>query len=201
MNNSRPDEDHSKRGKKSIALQALNKNVLLWAGFFTVSLFVYSLLSGGDFSFLMTYGAMARMFGFGILNLKTFKSQRSTGISAKTLQLYSLVFFFRLTSIIRHEGYLPYDKSGDWLYHIIEMAALIFTASALYGISFPFKSTYEADSDRFGEVGVPPGYGAVYLAVPALIIALLLHPNLNEDFFSDVAWISLDLYGSSIPHA
>jgi len=184
----RPDDDHSKRGKKSIALQALNKNVLLWAGFFTASLFVYFLLSGGDFSFLMTYGAMSRMFGFGILNLKTFKSQRSTGISAKTLQLYSLVFFFRLTSIIRHEGYLPYDKSGDWLYHIIEGLALFFAASALYGISVPFKSTYEKDSDRFGEMAVPPGYGALYLAVPALIIAVLLHPNLNEDFLSDVAW-------------
>lgn len=181
-------EDQSKKGKKSVALQALNKNVLIWAGFFTVSLFVYFLLSGGDFSFLMTYGAMSRMFGFGILNLKTFKSQRSTGISAKTLQLYSLVFFFRLTSIIRHEGYLPYDKSGDWLYHTIEILALLFTASALYGVTFPFKATYQADCDRFGEFNVPQGYGAVYLAVPALVIAMFLHPNLNEDFLSDVAW-------------
>ena len=162
--------------------------MLIWAGFFTASLFVYFLLSGGDFSFLMTYGAMSRMFGFGILNLKTFKSQRSTGISAKTLQLYSIVFFCRLTSIIRHEGYLPYDKSGDWLYHLIEILALIFTASALYGVTFPFKATYQADCDKFGEINVPPGYGAVYLAVPALLIAMFLHPNLNEDFFSDVAW-------------
>jgi ER lumen protein retaining receptor len=128
-------EDKIKRGKKSIALAALNKNVLIWAGFFSVSLIVYSLMSGGDFSFLMTYGAMSRMFGFGILNLKTFKSKRATGISAKTLQLYTVVFAFRLTSIIRHEGYLPYDKSGDWLYHFIEITALVFTASALWGIT------------------------------------------------------------------
>jgi len=179
--------DRSK-GKKSIALQALNKNVYIWAGFFTVSLLVYFLLSGGDFSFLMTYGAMSRMFGFGILNVKTFKSQRATGVSAKTLQLYCIVFFFRLTSIIRHEGYLPYDKSGDWLYHFIEIMALIFTASALYGVSVPFKSTYQADCDRFGEFHVPSGYGIVYLAAPILIIALCLHPNLNADFVSDVAW-------------
>lgn len=183
-----PSDGQQKGGKKSIALQALNKNVLIWAGFFTASLFVYFLLSGGDFSFLMTYGAMSRMFGFGILNLKTFKSQRSTGISAKTLQLYSLVFFFRLTSIIRHEGYLPYDKSGDWLYHLIEILALFFTTSALYGVTVPFRETYQASCDKFGEVGVPPGYGAVYLAVPALIIAMILHPSLNDDYFSDVAW-------------
>jgi hypothetical protein len=45
-------EDESKGpkgGKKSIAVQALNQNVLIWAGFFTASLSVYFMLSGGDF--------------------------------------------------------------------------------------------------------------------------------------------------------
>mmetsp|Transcript_19477 Transcript_19477/g.48063 ORF Transcript_19477/g.48063 Transcript_19477/m.48063 type:complete len:371 (+) Transcript_19477:127-1239(+) len=179
---------HKGGGRKSIAVQALNQNVLLWAGFFTASLFVYFMLSGGDFSFLMTYGAMARMFGFGILNLKTFKSQRATGVSIKTLQLYTLVFFFRLTSIIRHEGYLPYDKSGDWLYHFIEGMSLLFTVGALYACMVPFKQTYQADLDRFGEFNVPPGYGGVYLAAPILLLAIFVHPNLNADFISDTAW-------------
>jgi len=181
-------EMKSKSTRKSIALKALNKNILIWAGFFTVSLFVYFVLSGGDFSFLMTYGAMSRMFGFGILNVKTFKSRRVTGVSAKTLQLYSLVFFFRLTSIVRHEGYLPYDRSGDWVYHLIEIMGLVFTASALWACRGPFKSTYEVESDKFGEFHVPRGYGAVYLAIPVLIVAIILHPSLNSDFFSDVAW-------------
>jgi len=136
----------------------------------------------------MTYGAMSRMFGFGILNVKTFKSRRASGVSIKSLQLYCLVFFFRLTSIVRHEGYLPYDKSGDWLYHLIEIMALIFTASALYGCMVPFKSTYQGDQDCFGELSVPPGTGAVYLALPVLVVALFVHPNLNADFLSDAAW-------------
>jgi hypothetical protein len=182
------DESKTKSGKKSLALQALNQNVLMWACFFTVSLIVWSLLSGGDFSFLMTYGAMARMFGFGILNIKTFRSRRATGVSIKTLQLYCLVFFFRLTSITRHEGYLPYDKSGDWLYHFIEIMALVFTASALWGCMVPFKSTYQADMDSFGEMSVPKGFGAIYIAIPIMIIAVFIHPSLNNDFISDVAW-------------
>jgi len=189
LSQNNPSDDGSGKGKKpSIALQSLNKNVLIWAGFFTVSLFVYFLLSGKDFSFLMTYGAMSRMFGFGILNVKTWKSQRATGVSMKTLQLYCIVFFVRLTSIVRHEGYLPYDKSGDWLYHFIEIMSLIFCASALYAVMVPFKDTYQHDCDRFGEVNVPEGFGAVYVAVPVLILAIILHPNLNSDFFSDVAW-------------
>jgi len=181
-------DDGKKGGKKSIAVQALNTNVLMWFGFLTASLFVYFFLSGGDFSFLMTYGGMARMFGFGILNLKTFKSQRATGVSTKTLQLYFIVFFFRLTSIIRHEGYLPYDKSGDWLYHIVEGFSLLLCSIALYACSVPFKHTYQADLDKFGEFMVPPGFGAVYLAVPILILAIIVHPNLNADFLSDTAW-------------
>eukprot|EP00559_Dactyliosolen_fragilissimus_P007699 CAMPEP_0184858682 /NCGR_PEP_ID=MMETSP0580-20130426/3766_1 /TAXON_ID=1118495 /ORGANISM="Dactyliosolen fragilissimus" /LENGTH=369 /DNA_ID=CAMNT_0027354971 /DNA_START=81 /DNA_END=1190 /DNA_ORIENTATION=- len=180
--------EKGKKGKKSLALQALNQNVFLWAGFFSASLFVYFVLSGGDFSFLMTYGAMSRMFGFGILNFKTFKSQRATGVSKKTLHLYTLVFLFRLSSIVRHEGYLPYDKSGDWLYHVIEIMSLSFTGCALWACSGPFKSTYQADADKFGEYNVPSGYGAIYLAVPVLVISIVFHPNLNSDFFSDVAW-------------
>jgi hypothetical protein len=50
------------------------------------------------------------MFGFGLLVYKMWKSCSATGVSFKTLQLYGLVFFFRLTSIIPFSGYLPYDK-------------------------------------------------------------------------------------------
>jgi len=183
------DKDEGKHGgKKSIAVQALNANVLMWAGFFSASLFVYFMMSGGDFSFLMTYGGMARTFGFGILNLKTFKSQRATGVSIKTLQLYVIVFFFRLTSIIRHEGYLPYDKSGDWLYHFVEGMSLVLASLALYACMVPFKHTYQAELDKFGELMVPPGTGAVYLAAPILLLAIIVHPNLNADFISDTAW-------------
>lgn len=183
------DDSSGKKGaKKSMALAAMNKNVYMWAGFFSASLFVYFTLSGGDFSFLMTYGAMSRMFGFGILNAKIYMSKRATGVSVKSLQLYALVFFFRLTSIFRHEGYLPYDKSGDWLYHFIEGSSLFLSLAAMYGSLGLFKHTYQPDQDKFGEMNVPPGYGAVYLAVPVMILALFVHPNLNSDFLSDVAW-------------
>jgi len=185
----REENDDKSKGKRSLAVEALNQNVLMWAGFFSGSVLVYYIFSGKDFSFLMTYGAMARMFGFGILLVKTFKTRKATGISLKSLQLYAIVFFCRLTSIMRHEGYLPYDKSGDWLYHIIEVLSLVFTIAALYGCSVLFRDSYQADLDKFGEFNVPPGYGSVYLVVPILLLAILVHPNLNNDWLSDVAWV------------
>jgi len=175
-------------GKKSLAVKAVNQNVMLWAGFFAASLFVYFVLSGGDFSFLMTYGAMSRMFGFGVLNVKIFTGKRVTGVSLKTLQLYIVVFICRLSSIIRHEGYLPYDKSGDWLYHLIEFLALGFTSYALFLTMVKHKDSYQADFDRFGELNVPLGAGALYIAVPIALIAMLIHPTLNQDFISDFTW-------------
>lgn len=175
-------------GKKSMAVKNLNQNVLLWAGFFAASLFVYFVLSGGDFSFLMTYGAMSRMFGFGVLNVKIISRKRVTGVSVKTLQLYIIVFVCRLSSIVRHEGYLPYDKSGDWLYHLIEFFALGFTCNALYMTMGKYNDSYQKEFDKFGEMAVPSGTGAIYLAVPIAIIAMLIHPNLNSDFLSDFSW-------------
>jgi len=49
--------------------------ILAWSGFFTLSLFVYSLCSDGDFSFLLTYAACCRSFGFFLLNFRMFMSK------------------------------------------------------------------------------------------------------------------------------
>lgn len=105
------EEEEDEEEERRTIIQTLSQRVSIWAGFLTAPLLVYFWLSGGDFSFLMAYGAMARMFGFGILDGKVYKSQRSTGVSIKALQLYFLVFFCRIASIVTHEGYLPYDMS------------------------------------------------------------------------------------------
>ena len=60
-----------------------------------------------------------RCFGFGLLNFKMWTSKSAKGVSLKTLELYALTFLVRLLSIMRHQGYLPYDKSGDWFYHVV----------------------------------------------------------------------------------
>eukprot|EP00567_Pseudictyota_dubia_P016593 CAMPEP_0197450692 /NCGR_PEP_ID=MMETSP1175-20131217/26199_1 /TAXON_ID=1003142 /ORGANISM="Triceratium dubium, Strain CCMP147" /LENGTH=259 /DNA_ID=CAMNT_0042983165 /DNA_START=55 /DNA_END=831 /DNA_ORIENTATION=- len=164
--------------KPNLQMRALNQNVLMWAGFFTASLLVYSFLSGGSFSFLLTYGAMARMFGFGMLIVQALIRRRTEGISVETLHLYCLVFVCRLVSICRHEGYLPYDKSGDWLYHLVEAASLAFTLGVLWACG---------GGDKFSSTK-GSRYGVAYLAVPVLVVAVFIHPNANVDFLSDVAW-------------
>ena len=60
-----------------------------------------------------------RCFGFGLLNFRMWSSKSAKGVSLKTLELYALTFLVRLLSIMRHQGYLPFDKSGDWFYHTV----------------------------------------------------------------------------------
>ena len=36
-----------------------------------------------------------------------------------------------------------------------------------------YKETYRANDDAFGNLNIPPQFGAVYLVVPALILAVV----------------------------
>jgi ER lumen protein retaining receptor len=68
-----------------------------------------------------------RCFGFGLLNFKMWGSRSAKSVSLKTLELYAVTFAVRILSIIRHQGYLPYDKTGDWFYHVVR---ILFRSSA-----------------------------------------------------------------------
>lgn len=153
-------------------------------------LITYFLFSGGDFSVLLTIASCTRSFAFLTLLISLFTSSSASLVSLKTLHLYLFVFTFRLLSLFRHEGYLPYDKTGDWFYHFVEMSALFFTAFTAYTVHVTFKSTYEPNHDSFGGnfAGLPRAFGEVVILLPCFLLAILIHPTLNADFISDVSW-------------
>jgi len=163
-------------------------NVTIWSGFFVAVLFCYHLLSDGDFSFLLTFGSFVRAFAFLILIFKALTQKSVAGLSLKTIELYSLVFFFRLCSILRFEGYLPFDSSGDWLYSFLETMALLMSIGVIYLIQFQFKSSYESRYDAFGNLHVPEEFGIIYILVPCIILGMIFHPNLNMNWTADVSW-------------
>mmetsp|Transcript_11398 Transcript_11398/g.14836 ORF Transcript_11398/g.14836 Transcript_11398/m.14836 type:complete len:284 (-) Transcript_11398:237-1088(-) len=176
-------------GKKDgISPKLMNFTVMAWGSFLSVSLLCYYLFSDGDFSFVMTYASMTRFFAFAVLVFKMVWSKSSQGVSLKTLELYLLMYVFRLAAIARHEGYLPFDRSGDWFYHIVEFCSLCLVGVASFLVMGPFSARYEKAFDCFGNLHVPPAYGAIYLIVPCLFLALIFHPSLNNEWFSDCCW-------------
>jgi|Transcript_29073 hypothetical protein len=160
-----------------------------WLSFLMLSTLVYLVFSDGDFSFLLTYASLTRCFGITLLVAKMQTSQSAAGLSAKTLHCYAVVFASRLVSIMRHEGYLPYDRSGDWIYHCVEFASFGATLAALGLVHVVHGRSYEENNDSFGALPPLPGsLGALVVILPTLLFAACFHPGLNKDFISDTSW-------------
>lgn len=173
-----------------------DKSAGLWGVFIVCAFTVWYLVSSGDFSFLLTFAALWRCFGLLLMVYKVAGGQSAKAVSSKTLQLYGVSFLARLLSIMRHQGYLPFDKTGDWLYHVIEVVSLFACMLVLYAMHGPLKSTYDEKYDKFGNFGwfnIPSKFGAMYLFLPCVIIAMMFHPELNKEFFSDTCW-TLSMY-------
>ena len=118
------------------------------------------------------------------------KDKTAAGVSAKSLALYGLAFLTRSICLWHFQGYLPLDRSGDWVPHI-EFLAFCVTAGALYVVLHVNRATYAREEDSFGKKGipgVPHEAGPLYLLVPSLLMALVFHPSLNNHFLSDTMW-------------
>lgn len=165
-------------------------SIIMYFFFAIAVLSVWHFLSDGDFSFLMTLGSLFVAFAFGLLIVKIVVTHKVSNISLKTLQCYIVVFAARLSSILVYEGYLPFDKSGDWFYQAIEVVCLAMALGLAVAVAFVYSGSYGKAADKFGAGlrGLPNPLGALVLVVPALLLAMLLHPNLNGNWFTDTAW-------------
>jgi len=166
-----------------------NKKELLYWGLLAVGIiFIYFLFSDGDFSFFLTLSGLIQMFGFFLISLKIQNTQSVTGLSLHTQICYCVSFFARFCSILRHEGYLPYDSSGDVIYRIEEFLSVILSCFVIFMIAVKYRSSYTWDLDR-----VHSGL----LIAPALVLAILIHPGLNNSYFIDIMW-TFSLYLEAI---
>merc|ERR1711976_357238 len=113
----------------------------------------------------MTFGSACTCFAFAALVYRVWSQKSVAGISLKTLGLYSIVYIARLFSILRFQGYLPYDRSGDWLYQLLEASSLVLCGVSIFLTVTKFKDTYEKKNDTFGNLHIPTEFGIVWLVV------------------------------------
>jgi hypothetical protein len=164
-------------------------NLLLYFGLIVGVFFFYHLMSDGDFSFLLTLGSIIRTFAFGILAWKVVIGKSIKGVSLKMLELYTIVFICRLSSILFYEGYLPFDKSGDYLYRGMEILSFLLCSTMCVLMVTIYKGEYKSELDHFGSfLGMPSFLGVVWVLAPAFGLSLIFHPSLNSNFVTDVAW-------------
>jgi len=158
-------------------------------GLCTVSAYVLFVLVMGflmrefsdqDFSAILTMAAAVQCFGFILLLHKIQSYQTVAGLSARSLELYAIFFVLRLTSTCQKNGYIPVDRSGDWLYQAIDLASLLMVLNLLYCTHVRHRSTYQADLD----MGLEVYRGALVLA----LVGCFVHGDLNHNLLFDVIW-------------
>jgi len=153
--------------------------------FALVSCVVLHGFSDWDFSTVLTAGAGVQCLGFYMLLQKARFTHSVAGISCKTLEMFVLAYLFRLPCTCLRNGYLPVDKSGDWVYQVADFSSLLIIIQLVYCIQKKYVSTYQKEDDTM------PAWNMV----PACVIGgVLLHGDLNHSFMFDTMWtISMNL--------
>lgn len=146
---------------------------------FSVIAIFFQFCSDFTFSALLTLSAAVQCLGFALLRLKVRKQYGVQGMSSRTLQLFALAYVCRLYSTLQYNGYLPIDRSGDWLYQLIEVMAFCIVLSLLYAIHGEHERTYDKESDTCSIIG---------FVSFAFLIAYYMHPSLNNSKWPDVSW-------------
>merc|ERR1740138_1307985 len=140
--------------------------------------FVFLMLTGivlrqfsdRDFSTVLTLGSGVQCLGFFLLLQKVKRQKSVAGISSKMLEMYVLVFTFRLSSTLIKQGYLPIDRSGDWVYQAADIVSLLVVFQLLWNVHKVHKVTYQRSHDTLD----------IWRAVPvAVMMGIILHGNLN----------------------
>lgn len=142
--------------------------------------------SDQDFSAVLTISAAVQCLGFLILLLKVRMQKTAAGISSRTLEMFCVVFVFRLSSTLVKNGYIPVDRSGDWAYQAADVMSLLLVCQLLYCCQVTHKSTYQYQLDAFDP------WSAL---IPAcVVLAIAVHGDLDASPLFDIAWtISLNV--------
>jgi hypothetical protein len=135
--------------------------------------------SDKDFSFLLTLSGCVQTLAFFLLLHKIRVQKSVAGISSKTLQVYVFVFIFRLSSTLVKNGYLPVDRTGDWVYQASDIASLLLVFQLLFFMHKKYATTYQSELDTM----------PIYKILPAFaLLGCCFHGHLNHSPFFDSVW-------------
>jgi hypothetical protein len=174
--------------KRTVLRYVKSETFRVWGGFALVAGAIFYFFSSGDFSFLLTLSSLVSMFSFLMVVVKIESARSVKGVSLRMMECYIMVFIGRLIAIVPFEGYLPFDKSGDWLYQVCEFIGLCLASTIVYCCRLKYTREYNAATDTLNHL---------WLMVPALALSLIFHPNLNNFLPSDIAW-AFALYLESV---
>merc|ERR1719215_1609524 len=124
---------------------------------------------------------MVQCLAVVLLALQVVSTGSASGLSARALSLDALAICCRLSSTLWLNGYLPVDASGDHIFQAVDICSLIVLSWLLHQIWVVKQHTYQAEKDSMPILPI---------AVVALILAALLHGNMNGRPVFDTLWMA-----------
>lgn len=171
---------HARASGASAAAQKLDMNMLsAYLGAFSLGVIVYQSFTDLGLSTLITLSIGIQCFAYTCLRLKISQQKSVAGISGKTLILQALSYVLRLCSTTWLKGYIPVDGTGDFLYQMLDLFALLMVLQIIYCVFKSHRHTYQAEHDTFS---------VQIIALCCLVLAALIHPDLNNRPAFDTLW-------------
>jgi len=141
---------------------------------------VWHLVADGEFSAVLTLSVMVQCLAVVLLALQMIATGSASGISAQALSLDAFAICCRLSSTLWLNGYLPVDATGDHVFQIFDLCSLGIIAWLLHQVLVVKRHSYQAEEDSFPILPV---------AIGSLVLASLLHGNMNNRLMFDTLWM------------
>jgi len=165
---------------KSQAAHSGSRSVLTaWLCFLAGGAWIYHVLAEKEFTAILTLSTFAQTLAFVLLQIQMSASQSVAGVSGKALQMHAAKLCCRLGTTLWLDGYLPMDKSGDWIYQFGDVLSLLLVLQALHRVHVSHRSSYQSEDDTCNVRN---------LIVGAVVLAVMIHPSLNAWTEFDILW-------------
>jgi hypothetical protein len=152
-----------------------------YTGLLVVSWCIYDFVAGRRWTSILTLSAVAHCFGLALLCVQMLTTRSAAGISARALMLDGIAVSLRLSSTLLFHGYLPNDKSGDYIYQCVDMCSLAMIVYLLRSVLVTMRCSYQ---ERDDDMCVAP------MVIVSLILGAILHGDMDDNPLFDSLWLA-----------
>merc|ERR1719359_1393006 len=120
---------------------SMNNMLIAWVCFVCSGAWIYHEIASKQFTAILTLSVFAQALAFLFLHMQISASRSVAGISGKTLIMHAVKLCCRLSTTLWLDGYLPTDKSGDWIYQVGDVLSLLLVFQVLFSVFVAHKKS------------------------------------------------------------
>jgi len=171
---------HSPASSDASNKQPMNSSMLTaWLCFVGLGAWIYHEIALKEFTAILTLSVFAQALAFALLYMQISGNRSVAGISGRSLIMHAVKLCCRLGTTLWLDGYLPTDKSGDWIYQVGDVLSLLLVLQILFSIFVAHKGSYQSNDDTLDVSN---------LLLGAVVLAVIVHPSLNAWTPFDILW-------------